>query len=198
MNKLTIIGNLTRDPELRTTQTGINVCDFTVAVNRKLSAQQKANGQQAEADFFRVTAWRELGEICAKYLAKGRKVAVVGPVSVRTYTGNDGVTRANLEVTADDVEFLTPRDAQGAAPEAAPGYTSPAPAPAPAPQYAPQGYVPQQGYAPAPQQYAAPAPQYPQQQQMQYTAPPVQQPAQHPAQPAPQGFTAVETDELPF
>ena len=198
MNKLTIIGNLTRDPELRTTQTGINVCDFTVAVNRKLSAQQKANGQQAEADFFRVTAWRELGEICAKYLAKGRKVAVVGPVSVRTYTGNDGVTRANLEVTADDVEFLTPRDAQGAAPEAAQRYASPAPAPAPAPQYAPQGYVPQQGYAPAPQQYAAPAPQYPQQQQMQYTAPPVQQPAQHPAQPAPQGFTAVDTDELPF
>ena len=123
MNKLTIIGNLTRDPELRTTQTGINVCDFTVAVNRKLSAQQKANGQQAEADFFRVTAWRELGEICAKYLAKGRKVAVVGPVSVRTYTGNDGVTRANLEVTADEVEFLSPRESSG---------------------YAPSGYQPQQ------------------------------------------------------
>ena len=79
MNKLTIIGNLTRDPQLRTTQTGVNVCDFTVAVNRRQSAQQRQNGQQPEADFFRVTAWRELGENCSKYLAKGRKVAVVGP-----------------------------------------------------------------------------------------------------------------------
>lgn len=152
MNKLTIIGNLTRDPQLRTTQTGVNVCDFTVAVNRRQSAQQRQNGQQPEADFFRVTAWRELGENCSKYLAKGRNVAVVGPVSVSTYTGNDGVTRANLEVTADDVEFLTPRDQQG----------------------------------------GAPAPQYPQQTQMQYGAPPAQAPA------APAGFTAVETDDLPF
>ena len=150
MNKLTIIGNLTRDPQLRTTSTGINVCDFTVAVNRKLSAQQKANGQQAEADFFRVTAWRELGENCSKYLTKGRKVAVVGPVSVSTYTGNDGVTRANLEVTADEVEFLTPRDQQSASA----GGAQAAPAPAAAPTQ---------------------------------TAP---------AQPA--GFTAVETDDLPF
>lgn len=135
MNKLTIIGNLTRDPQLRTTSTGINVCDFTVAVNKKQSAQQKANGQQAEADFFRVTAWRELGENCAKYLAKGRKVAVIGSVSVSQYTGNDGVTRANLEVNADEVEFLTPRDQQSApaggaqaapAPAAAPTQTAPA------------------------------------------------------------------------
>ena len=154
MNKLTIIGNLTRDPELRTTSTGINVCDFTVAVNRRQSAQQRANGQQQEADYFRVSAWRELGDNCSKYLAKGRKVCVIGPVSVRTYTGNDGITRANLEVTADEVEFLTPRDAQGAAP--ASGQGNPAPA------------------------YQAPA-------------------AAAPAAPAtPAGFTAVETDELPF
>lgn len=103
MNKLTIIGNLTRDPELRTTQSGINVCSFTVAVNRR----KTANNQQPEADYFRVTAWRQLGDNCQKYLAKGRKVAVIGPVSVSTYQANDGTTRANLEVTADDVEFLT-------------------------------------------------------------------------------------------
>ena len=102
MNKLTIIGNLTRDPELRTTSSGINVCSFTVAVNRRRSA----NSNQPEADFFRVTAWRQLGENCQRYLAKGRKVAVTGSVSVSTYTGNDGTTRATLEVTADDVEFL--------------------------------------------------------------------------------------------
>lgn len=102
MNKLTIIGNLTRDPELRTTGSGITVCNFTVAVNRRKSA----NGQQ-EADFFRVSAWRQLGENCQRYLAKGRKVAVVGPVSVSTYQANDGSTRAQLEINAEDVEFLS-------------------------------------------------------------------------------------------
>lgn len=101
MNKLTIIGNLTKDPELRTTATGLSVCTFTVAVNRK-------KGDQEQADFFRVSAWRELANVCAKWLIKGRKVAVVGPVSISTYTGQDGKTYANLEVMAQDVEFLSP------------------------------------------------------------------------------------------
>ena len=109
MNKLTIIGNLTKDPELRTTATGLSVCTFTVAVNRRQSAQQRQNGQQPEADYFRVTAWRERGEICAKFLQKGKKVCVIGPVSVSTYDGRDGKTYANLEVTADEVEMLSPR-----------------------------------------------------------------------------------------
>ena len=104
MNRLTIIGNLTRDPELRTTQTGVNVCTFTVAVNRRL----KTHDKEPEADFFRVTAWRELGEVCGKWLINGRKVAVVGSVSVTTYTGQDGKNHANLEVLAQDVEFLSP------------------------------------------------------------------------------------------
>ena len=82
MNKLTIIGNLTRDPELRTTASGVNVCSFTVAVNRR-NRRDDQNGQP-EADFFRVTAWRQLADICSKYLAKGRKVCVVGAVSVHT------------------------------------------------------------------------------------------------------------------
>lgn len=108
MNKLTIIGNLTRDPELRTTQSGVSVCSFTVAVNRRQTAAQRQSGQQAEADYFRVSAWRELGENCGKWLIKGKKVCVIGPVSVSTYTGQDGKTYANLEVTAQDVEFLSP------------------------------------------------------------------------------------------
>ena len=116
MNKLTIIGNLTRDPELRTTSSGINVCTFTVAVNRRRSG----NSNQPEADFFRVSAWRQLGENCQRYLAKGRKVAVVGAVSVQTYTGNDGTTRASLEVTADDVEFLSSRNEDAGYAPAAP------------------------------------------------------------------------------
>ena len=102
MNQLIIIGNLTADPELRTTQTGVNVCTFTVAVNRRF-------GQQNETDFFRVSAWRKTGEMCAKYLAKGRKVAVTGPVTARAYTANNE-PRASLEMTAEDVEFLSPRE----------------------------------------------------------------------------------------
>ena len=116
MNKLTIIGNLTRDPELRTTSTGINVCSFTVAVNRRRSA----NNAQPEADFFRVSAWRQLGENCQRYLAKGRKVAVVGPVSVSSYTAADGSTRFSLDVTADDVEFLSSRSEDAGYAPAAP------------------------------------------------------------------------------
>jgi len=102
MNQINIIGNLTRDPELRTTRDGISVCSFTVAVNRRGS---KAEG----ADFFRVSAWRDLGENCAIYLAKGRKVAVSGPVSASVYTGQDNQPHASLDVTARDVEFLTPK-----------------------------------------------------------------------------------------
>ena len=107
MNKVFLIGNLTRDPELRTTQSGLAVCTFTLAVNRRRASNAQAG--QPEADFFRVTVWRQLGEACARYLAKGRKVNVIGPVSVSTYTTQDGQTRAQMEVTAEDVEFLTPK-----------------------------------------------------------------------------------------
>jgi single-strand DNA-binding protein len=108
VNKLTIIGNLTRDPELRSTSAGIPVCSFTVAVNRRKASNAEA-GQQPEADFFRVSAWRQLGELCSRYLAKGRKVCVIGSVTVNTFAGTDGTTRASLEVNADEVEFLSPR-----------------------------------------------------------------------------------------
>ena len=111
MNRLMIIGNLTRDPELRTTTSGVNVCSFTVAVNRRPTAAQRQSGQQPEADFFRVSAWRELGETCAKWLIKGKKVCVIGSVSVSTYAGQDGKTYANLEVQAQEVEFLSPAGA---------------------------------------------------------------------------------------
>ena len=114
MEKLQIIGNLTRDPELRTTQTGLSVCSFTVAVNQKPSKAQREAGQQPPAKFFRVTAWRELGENCAKYLAKGRKVYVDGTINASAYTGQeDGKPHASLEMTANEVEFLSSRgDAQ--------------------------------------------------------------------------------------
>ena len=106
MNKLIIIGNLTRDPETRTVSSGSTVCSFTVAVNRRRSSQ---NQNQPDADFFRVSAWNKLGDVCQRYLAKGRKVCVVGAVSVSSYEAKDGSTRFSLEVFADDVEFLSPR-----------------------------------------------------------------------------------------
>ena len=112
MNKLTIIGNLVRDPESRTTQDGKTVCNFTVAVNRR----KTQNGQQPEADFFRVSVWNQLAENCQKYLAKGRKVAVVGPVSVHVYSGQDGSPKANLEVAGNEVEFLSSANSGDAAP----------------------------------------------------------------------------------
>ena len=104
MNKLTIIGNLTKKPELRTTTNGVSVCSFNVAVNKP-----KRNGEQQEPDYFSVTAWREKGELCAKFLDKGKKVCVIGAVGVRTYTKNDGTFAAVLEITADEIEFLSPR-----------------------------------------------------------------------------------------
>ena len=103
MNRIFIIGNLCKDPELRTTLSGVAVCTFTVAVNRR---KQGAEAGQPEADFFRVTTWRQQAENCQRFLGKGRKVAVTGAVSLNTYTAKDGTTKASLEVNADEVEFL--------------------------------------------------------------------------------------------
>lgn len=111
MNKLMIIGNLTKDPELRTTTSGENVCSFTVAVNKR-----KKNSNQPDAVFFRVSAWRELGENCAKYLQKGKKVCVVGAVDVHPFLTQKGEAAANLEVNASEVEFISARQEDQAQP----------------------------------------------------------------------------------
>lgn len=105
MNKIILIGNLTHDPELRSTASGVTVCSFTIAVNRRFAQQ----GGERVADFFRINAWRQLGETCSRYLAKGRKVAVIGELQARTYEAKDGTTRMSLDVSADEVEFLSPR-----------------------------------------------------------------------------------------
>lgn len=102
MNKIIIIGNLTKKPELRYTQDGTSVCGFTVAVNRP----KTRNNPEPGADYFNVNVWRGAGENCAKYLDKGRKVCVVGKVGLRTWE-KDSKHGASLEVTADEVEFLS-------------------------------------------------------------------------------------------
>jgi single-strand DNA-binding protein len=101
MNKAMIVGNLTRDPELRTTASGIAVCRFSVAVSRPFNRD--------ETDFIPVVVWRALAENCGKYLAKGRKVAVAGRIQTGSYEDKDGIRRYTTEIIADDVEFLTPR-----------------------------------------------------------------------------------------
>jgi len=105
MNKIYLIGNLTHDPEMRATPSGVSVCTFTIAVNRKFP---DAKGEK-KTDFYRIVAWRQLGESCGRYLAKGRKVAVIGELQARTYDAKDGTVRMSLDVVADEVEFLSPK-----------------------------------------------------------------------------------------
>lgn len=105
MNKITLIGNLTHDPEIRSTTNGITVTTFTIAVDRKF---RDAKGEK-KTDFFRILAWRQLGESCGRYLSKGKKVAVIGELQARTYEAKDGTVRMSLDVQADEIEFLTPK-----------------------------------------------------------------------------------------
>ncbi len=109
MNKIFLIGNLTADPEMRTTPNGVSVCTMNLAVNRRFA---DVNGER-KTDFFRITAWRQLGENCGRFLSKGKKMCVIGELTARTYEAKDGTTRVSLEVTADEVEFLSPRESGG-------------------------------------------------------------------------------------
>jgi single-strand DNA-binding protein len=110
MNKVFLIGNLTRDPELTMTQSGISICKFTLAVNRRFT---NADGNR-EADFLPIIVWRAQAESCGKYLKKGSKVAVCGSIQVRTYEGQDGQRKYATEIAADEVEFLNTKDSAGA------------------------------------------------------------------------------------
>lgn len=103
MNKVFMIGNLARDPELRTTNSGINCCKFTLAVSRKY---KDANGNKV-TDFFDVIAWRQLADICGKFLTKGKKVCVGGELQTRQYEDRNGNKRTAYELNAEDVEFLS-------------------------------------------------------------------------------------------
>ena len=105
MNKVLLIGNLTRDPELTTTTSGVSVCRFDIAVNRNYTS---ADGER-QTDFFNVTAWRGLGERIAQYQKKGSKVAVSGSIQIRNYDDNQGVRRTAVDIIAEDEEFLTPK-----------------------------------------------------------------------------------------
>ncbi len=111
--QLILIGNLGSDPELRYTADGTPVASFSVAVNRRWTKEDGTHGE--ETTWFRVSAWRRLAETASQYLKKGSKVMVVGRVSARGYTGTDGSPRASLDVTAENIKFLSgsPRGEDG-------------------------------------------------------------------------------------
>ena len=125
MNKVILIGNLTRDPEARTTQSGISQSTFTVAVQRRYTNAQGVR----EADFIPVIAWRQLADTCNRYLFKGRKVCVEGSMQVRSYDAQDGSRRYVTEVIADNVEFLGGRNEEGGQPRSYDNGPTPPPAP---------------------------------------------------------------------
>ena len=105
MNKVFLIGNLTRDPELTETASGVAVCHFAIAVNRNYAGQ---DGER-QTDFFNCTAWRGQAETIARFCKKGNKVAVTGSIQLRNYEDNQGVKRQAVDIIVQDVEFLTPK-----------------------------------------------------------------------------------------
>ena len=102
MNKCILVGNLTKDPELFSTNSGISVCKFTIACNRTYT---NADGTR-EADYLNVIAWCGLADNCAKYLSKGNKVGVTGSIQTRSYEADDGSKRYITEIAAEEVEFI--------------------------------------------------------------------------------------------
>ena len=103
MQKICLTGNVCNDPETKSTPAGATVGSFVVAADRRFP---DAKGEKI-TDFFRVQAWRKLGEVCGKYVKKGMKVGVIGELQARTYEAKDGTTRMSLDVNADEVEFMT-------------------------------------------------------------------------------------------
>ncbi len=109
MNKVILVGNLTRDPELSETPSGVAVCRFAIAVSRDYA---NSDGTR-ETDFFNITVWRGRAEVCGNYLKKGSKVAIVGSLQTRSYEDKDGIKRNVTDVVANEVEFLSPKGANG-------------------------------------------------------------------------------------
>lgn len=106
MNKVYLIGNLTRDPELSTTSTGVSVCRLSIAVGRRFA---NAEGGR-DTDFFNITAWRGTADNCAKFLKKGNKIAVSGSIQTRNYEKADGTKGFAVDIIADEVEFLSSKN----------------------------------------------------------------------------------------
>lgn len=105
MNKVILIGNLTRDPDLKVTANNLSVCRFSIAVNRRYTSSDGSRG----VDFINIVCFRNTADNCAKFLRKGSKVGVAGSLQISSYDSGDGVRRTNAEVVADEVQFLSSR-----------------------------------------------------------------------------------------
>lgn len=150
-NKVILGGRLTADPELKTTPSGISVTSFTVAVNRRFGGK---NGEDTQADFFNVTAWRQTAEFVTRYFRKASSICVVGSIQTRSWTDQSGQKRFATEIVADEAYFVDAKSESpiavqqmNAAYTAGAGYGMTAPQPTAAPSYVPEGY----GYGNAPQ-----------------------------------------------
>jgi len=118
LNKAMIIGNVTRDPELKSTPSGQNVASFSVATN--LVWTDKSGTQQKKVEFHNIIAWRKLAEICSKYLKKGAKVYIEGRLQTTDWTGNDGVKRYRTEIVADNMIMLDNKNSTNSSGQAYP------------------------------------------------------------------------------
>ncbi len=128
MNKVILIGRLTKDPEVRYTQTGKAVARFTLAVDRRFVRRDADSGQQT-ADFIPIVVWDKLAEVCGNNLVKGRRISVEGRLQVRSYEAQDGTRRYVTEVNASDIEFLDSKNAaqaDGSYSQSAPAAPQPA------------------------------------------------------------------------
>ena len=128
LNVVAIMGRLVADPELRTTPAGVNVCQFRIACDRNFARQ----GEQRQADFVDIVAWRAQADFVCKYFSKGSLIAINGRIQTRNYQDKNGNNRTAIEIVANNVNFAAPKSAN-AAPMGDAGYGAPTAAPAPRP-----------------------------------------------------------------
>ena len=119
-NKVILVGNMTADPELKQTTSGISVCSFSIAINRRFA---KAEQGQQSVDFISIVSWRQNAEFVSRYFKKGNPILICGQLQTRKWTDNQGQARTVTEVVADEVSFVGPATQGGAAPAASAGYT---------------------------------------------------------------------------
>lgn len=110
MNKVILVGRLTKDPELRATASGVSVCSFTVACDRRFVRQ----GEERKADFINCIAWRQTGEFISKYFVKGNRIALEGSIQTRSWQDTEGKNRYATEVVVDQCEFAQSKSEGGA------------------------------------------------------------------------------------
>jgi single-strand DNA-binding protein len=115
LNKVMLIGNLTRDPELRYTDVGTPVCTFGLATNRTWTTEQGEKTE--ETDYHKIVAWQKLAEFCDKYLVKGRKVYIEGRLTTRSWNGQDGQQKTTTEVVLDNIILLDSKQPRAAEPQ---------------------------------------------------------------------------------